>query len=269
MIDFLPHIPIEIKPYITAVLTSISCGIIGTYIVIRRLVFISGGITHASFGGIGIGYFLGWHPLVGALIAAVLSACGIEYTTRKGTMRNDSAIAMMWSLGMAIGIIFIYVTPGRPPNLMSYLFGSILVVTEAELFFLLLLDIVLIVTFLSLYKPILYVAFDREFALSRKYPVLYIDYMMMIFIALTIVLNIRIVGIILVISLFTIPQNIANLFTAKNRSMFLLAILISMAGTALGIILAEMIGVPTGATIILLLVIMYLMAKVILHFRDH
>ncbi|NBC82310.1 MAG: metal ABC transporter permease [Bacteroidetes bacterium] len=255
--------PIEIKPYITAVLASLSCGIIGTYIVIRRLVFISGGITHASFGGIGIGYYLGWHPLAGALVAAVLSALGIEYTTRKGAMRNDSAIAIMWSLGMAIGIIFVYLTPGRPPNLMSYLFGSILVVSEAELFFLLLLDIVLITTFLVFYKPVIYVAFDRDFAKSRKYPVALIDYVMMVFIALTIVLNIRIVGIILVISLFTIPQNIANLFTLRNKPMFIFSVLISMAGTGMGIVLAGIIDVPTGATIILFLVAMYLLSRLL------
>ena len=117
----------------TSLFAAISCGIVGTYIVSRRIVFISGGITHASFGGIGIGYFLGLNPLLGAAVFAVFSGLGIQYFTQKGKLREDSSIAIWWSLGMAVGIIFIYLTPGYAPNLMSYLFGSILTVSTTEI----------------------------------------------------------------------------------------------------------------------------------------
>ena len=117
---------------LAALLMSITCGIIGTYIVSRRMVFISGGITHASFGGVGIGYYLGFPPLAGAAAVAVLAALTTENLTRRKVLRNDSIIAILWSLGMAIGIIFVYLTPGYAPNLMSYLFGSIITVSTTD-----------------------------------------------------------------------------------------------------------------------------------------
>ena len=121
---------------LASLLASITCGIIGTYIVSRRIVFISGGITHASFGGIGMGYYMGFDPILGAVLFGIFSALGIEFFTRKADLREDSAIAMLWALGMALGIIFIFLTPGYAPNLMSYLFGNILTVSLTDLIFL-------------------------------------------------------------------------------------------------------------------------------------
>jgi len=186
---------------LAATFTSISCGIIGTYIVTRRIVFISGGITHTSFGGIGIGYFLGMNPLIGAAVFSIISALGIEYMSKKTEIREDSAIAIMWSFGMAVGIIFIYLTPGYAPNLMSYLFGSILTVSTTELILTILLSLIIVVFFMLFYKPILFISFDSEFVQTRKLPVEIINYSMMILIALTIVLSIKVAGIILIISL--------------------------------------------------------------------
>ena len=151
--------------------SAISCGLIGTYIVSRRIVFISGGITHASFGGIGIGYFLGLNPLLGAAVFSVLSALGIQFFTQKGKLREDSSIAIWWSLGMAIGIIFIYLSPGYAPNLMSYLFGSILTVSTSEIWLMAALSLVLVVFFLIMYRAILYIAFNEEFAKATGLPV--------------------------------------------------------------------------------------------------
>jgi zinc transport system permease protein len=133
-----------LKAFIAAVFASISCGIIGSYIVSRRIVFISGGITHASFGGIGLAFFLGFNPILGAMIFAVLSALGIQFFTKVAEIREDSSIAIWWSLGMALGIIFVFLTPGYTPNLMSYLFGNILTVTISELWWMLALNIVII-----------------------------------------------------------------------------------------------------------------------------
>ena len=176
---------------LAALLASIACGIIGSYIVIKRMVFISGGITHASFGGIGIAYFLGLNPVLGAAVFSILAALGIEWTSIKSNVREDSAIGILWSFGMAIGIIFIFMTPGYAPNLMSYLFGSILTVSVTDLWLIGILAVALIIIFTAFYHLILFVAYDEEYARSHKAPVNLIKYLMISLVALTIVLNIR------------------------------------------------------------------------------
>ena len=133
-----------LKAFFAAVFASISCGIIGSYIVSRRIVFISGGITHASFGGIGLAFFLGFNPILGAVIFAIFSALGIQFFTKVAEIREDSSIAIWWSLGMALGIIFVFLTPGYTPNLMSYLFGNILTVSVLELWLMFALNVVII-----------------------------------------------------------------------------------------------------------------------------
>ena len=193
-----------------SLLASITCGIIGTYIVTRRLVFISGGITHASFGGIGIGLYTGISPVLSAAIFAVLTAFGVEWMTTKKNTREDSAIAMFWTFGMAIGIIFSFLAPGFTPDLSAFLFGNILTIGTTDLWLLAGLSILLILFFSLFLRPILSIAFDREFAKSQGIPVVLFEYALMFFIALTIVACLRMVGIVLVISLLTIPQMTAN-----------------------------------------------------------
>lgn len=246
-----------------AVLTSITCGIIGTYIVTRRIVFISGGITHTSFGGIGIGYFLGIHPLLGAAVFSVLSALGIEYMSKKTEIREDSVIAIMWSFGMAIGIIFIYLTPGYAPNLMSYLFGSILTVTDLEILLILSLTIIVVLFFYLLYKPILFLAFDSDFIKTKNLPVELINYLIMVLIALTIVLSIKIAGIILIISLLTIPQATSNLFFKDFKHIVIYSIVIGFLGSLAGLGSAYYLDIPSGAAIIFVLVFFFIIAKMI------
>src|SRR5512133_2765564 len=151
-----------IKGLLGALFASITAGLAGTYVVSRRMVFLSGGITHASFGGIGIGYFLGINPVVGAAVFGIMSALGVEYLSVRQKIREDSAIGILWAFGMAIGIIFIYLTPGYTPNLMGYLFGSILTVTNADLFALGIMSVVLLAWFGILYRTILYISFDEE-----------------------------------------------------------------------------------------------------------
>lgn len=248
---------------LAALLMSVSCGIIGTYIVTRRMVFISGGITHASFGGVGLGYYLGIPPLSGAALVAVLAAMASEYLTRRRIMRNDSTIAILWSLGMAVGIIFIYLTPGYAPNLMSYLFGSIITVSGTDLWLMALLALAVSLTFLLLYKNILYVSFDEEFARVRGIPVMLISYLLIILTALTIVLSIRTAGIILVLSVLTIPQNVANLFTARFGPIMLWSILIGFGASIAGLLLSYYLDIPSGATIIFTLVLIYLLARLV------
>jgi len=251
-----------INALLAALLASIGCGIIGSYIVARRMVFISGGITHASFGGIGIAYYMGLNPVLGAALFSIMAALGIEWVSERSDIREDSAIGILWSFGMAVGIIFIFITPGYAPNLMSYLFGSILTVSTADLWLIGALAAALAVIFILFYHPILFVAFDEEYARSHKAPVSLIKYLMISLVALTIVLNIRLVGIILVISFLTIPQSTANIFTKRFDKIILLSILFGAIGSVGGLLISYYYNIPSGATIIFVFVIIFIFSKI-------
>ncbi|MCD7969814.1 MAG: metal ABC transporter permease [Alistipes sp.] len=242
-------------------LSGIVCGLLGTYVVSRRMVFLSGGITHASFGGIGIAHFLGRDPILGAAIFSVVSALGIEWSSKKGTVREDSAIGIVWSVGMALGVIFIYMTPGYAPNLMSYLFGSILAVTVSDIIALGILAVVVSALFIFFYRPVMYVAFDREFAASQGVPVMAVTYFMAVLVALGIVFSIRTVGIVLLISLLTMPAVIANTFTKSFARIALWSVMIAVAGNFAGVWTSYMLDIPAGAATIFLLSIALLILK--------
>jgi zinc transport system permease protein len=251
-----------IHALLAALMSSIVCGMIGTYIVSRRMVFISGGITHASFGGIGIGYYMGINPVLGAAVFSVFSALGIEYFSRKGDIRNDSMIAIFWTLGMALGIMFIFLTPGYAPNLMGYLFGNILTISATDLYLLLGLTVISLVFFLAYYRVILYVAFDEEFARTRRIPVPTIKYIMSALIALTIVFSIRIAGIILILSLLTIPQTTANLLTKRFDRIITYSAGLGLMGSLSGLFISYYLNIPSGATIIFCLVLIFLVVRI-------
>lgn len=244
-----------------SLLASIACGIIGTYIVTRRLVFISGGITHASFGGVGLGLYAGISPILSAAVFSVFSAFGVEWFSKRKDMREDSAIAMFWTLGMALGIIFSFLSPGFAPDLSAYLFGNILTITSADLWGLGVLSAVLSVFFYLFIRPIVCIAFDREFARSQQIPVERFEYLLMMFIALTIVACLRMVGIVLVISLLTIPQMTANLFTYNFKKIIFLSILIAFAGCLGGLFISYRWEVPSGASIIFFSILLYALCK--------
>jgi len=257
-----------IKGILGAVFASITAGLAGTYVVSKRMVFLSGGITHASFGGIGLGYFAGINPVAGAAVFGIMSALGIEYLSVKHKIREDSAIGILWAFGMAVGVIFIYLTPGYTPNLMGYLFGSILTVTNADLLALGTMSVVLIAYFGLFYRTILYISFDEQFARTYSAYVDVFKYITTSLIALTIVLNIRMAGVVLVISLLTIPPNIAMIFTRVYLRIVLLSILAGFIGTATGYLIAYVAGIPVGATIICTMVIMWIFAKGINQIRE-
>lgn len=246
-----------------SLLASILCGIIGTYIVTRRLVFISGGITHASFGGIGIGVYCGLSPIFSAAVFAVLSACGIQWFSHRRDMREDSAIAIFWTLGMSVGIICSFLAPGFTPELSSFLFGNILTITEGDLYLLAILAMMAVLTFTLFLRPLISVAFDPEFARSQHLPVTAIEYLMMSFIALTIVACLRMVGIVLVISMLTIPQVTANLFTRRFRNMAAWSVVLGYAGCLGGLWLAYRYNIPSGAAIIFVSILIYLLCKAV------
>jgi zinc transport system permease protein len=251
-----------IKGLLGAVFASITAGLAGTYVVSKRMVFLSGGITHASFGGIGIGYFIGINPVIGAAVFGILSALGVEYLSVRQKIREDSAIGILWAFGMAIGIIFIYLTPGYTPNLMSYLFGSILTVSNADIIALGTMSVILILYFGIFYRTILYISFDEVFARTYSSYVDIIKYITTSLIALTIVLNIRMAGVVLVISLLTIPPNIAMLFTRVYFRIVLWSIVAGFIGTATGYAISYYAGIPVGATIIFTLVIIWVLVKI-------
>jgi len=240
---------------------SIACGIIGTYIVSRRLVFISGGITHASFGGLGIGFYFSLPPILSAMVFSIFSAFGIQWLSRKQGVREDSAIAVFWSLGMALGIMLTFLTPGYAPNLSEYLFGNILTITPTDIVSLAVLSLTLVLFFALFYHDIVSVSFDTEFAQTRRIPTQFIEYTLMLFIAVTIVLSIRLVGIVLLMSLITVPQMTANLFTVKYSKIIYLSILLSFVGCVAGLLLSYYLNVPSGAFIIFVLIIMFFITK--------
>ena len=241
---------------------SIACGIIGTYIVTRRLVFISGGITHASFGGIGIGLYTGISPILSAAIFSVLSAFGVEWLSKRKDMREDSAIAVFWTFGMAIGIIFSFLSPGFAPDLSAFLFGNILTITRTAIVVLAVLSLLLIAFFVIFLSPIIYIAFDREFARSQRIPVVLFEYILMMFIALTIVACLRMIGIVLAMSLLTIPQLTANLFTVSFKRIIFLSILFAYIGCAGGLLLSYQLQIPSGAAIIFFSILTYALCKI-------
>jgi zinc transport system permease protein len=248
---------------LAAVLASISCGYIGTYIVTRRIVFISGGISHASFGGIGLAYFLGINPLIGAGVFSLFAALGIEALSHRLDVRRDSLIGMMWSFGMATGIIFVFITPGYAANLMTYLFGNILTVSMTDLYLMAVLCIVIITVFILLFRAILYTSFDPEYARTLGIPTTMVNYILISLVALTIVFNIRVVGIILVIALLTIPQATANLFSKKYKFIILLSVGFGLLSSIVGLFLSYLLNIPSGATIIFLSVLIFILAKLI------
>ena len=246
-----------------SLLASIACGLVGTYIVSRRLVLISGGITHASFGGIGLGVYFGVNPILAAMAFAVASACGVQWMSARGRIREDSAIAVFWTFGMSLGIIFSFMTPGFVADLSSYLFGSILAIGPGDLWVLGIVAAAVVATFALLMRTIVCTAFDPVFARSLRLPVPAIEYIMMVLTAMTIVATLRLVGIVLAISLLTMPQLTAGIFTYSFPRMATLSILFGMAYCAGGLAVSYWLNVPSGASIIFVSIIIYAALKTI------
>lgn len=246
-----------IQTILVALLTSIVNGIIGSFVVARRMVFIGGGITHASFGGLGIGLFFGWNPLLSAGLFALGSGMTVEYLSQKGKIREDSAIAAIWSLGMAIGILFSYLSPGYTPDLSSYLFGNLLLVSKVDLLALLIYLLILVPLLLYFYRTLLYVSFDQEYASTRARGTKTVAYLMMLFLSVGIVLSIRTMGIMMLMSMLTIPQIISNLFTNKLSKMIIGSTLLSLLACCLGVLGSYYANLPSGACIIVVVCLMY------------
>ena len=242
---------------------SIAAGIIGTYVVSRRMVFITGGITHACFGGLGLGFFLGINPIAMAAVFAIAAATDVEWMSTRQNVRQDSAIGVIWALGMALGTLFIFLSPGYVPELTSFLFGNVLTITSTDIILFAAYLVVLLAFFAVFYPQILLCAFDPDFAATRRLRVSAINLAMTIMIAICIVLTIRLIGIMLLMSLLTMPQMIAEMFTNRFHHMMIISSLVSIACSVLGIFCSYWIAVPASATIVLTLVAAYAVARII------
>ena len=250
--------------FFAAIFAGITCGIVGTYVMARRMVFLCGGITHASFGGLGIALYAGINPIMGAMLFAVLSAIGIEFSSEKGGLREDSAIGIIWSIGMAVGALFMSLTPGYTSgDLASYMFGSIITVTNQDVITLGIFTLMCVVGTLIWWRQIMYIAFDRDFAASQGIATRTISYLLIIVVAITIVLAIRIMGIVLLLSLFTIPAVTANILTKSYAKITLWAAIIATMGALFGLVISYNWEIPPGTCIIFILTIALIVAKLL------
>ena len=240
------------------VLAAIACGVIGSYVVVKRLVFISGGISHAAFGGIGLGLFLGYNPLLTAIIFSVFSSSILGIISKKAYQREDTLIGAMWAIGMAFGIFMIYQTPGYVPDLASYLFGNILTVSSIDILIMIALNIIIALIVFIRYNEFLAFSFDEEFSEVTNVPVMMTYIVLLSLVALTVVVLVSVVGIILAMALLTLPAATASLFTNSLKKMIIFSIMIGIGYMLLGIGMSFFLNQPSGATIVLISGISYL-----------
>ena len=248
---------------LAGILVSISCGIIGTLVVVNRIVFISGGIAHSAYGGIGLALYTGLSPTLGAALFSVAVAIIMGAISLKNKHRADTIIGVLWAIGMGLGIIFIDLTPGYNVDLMSYLFGSILSVQKTDIWFMIPLVIVVILIILTFYREFIALSYDEEFAFVMGIPVKTLYLVLLCMTALSIVMIIRVVGLILVIALLSIPPYIAEKYTSSLGKMMVLASLLGILFTLLGLWLSYNYDITSGATIIMVAGVSFFISQAI------
>jgi zinc transport system permease protein len=244
------------------ILVSLVCGVIGTLVVVNRIVFLAGGIAHAAYGGIGLAFFMGWPYAAGTTSFSLLAAAAMAAVTLKAKHRADAMVGVIWAVGMAVGVILLDLTPGYHVDLMSYLFGSILAVPASDLWQMAAVGagVILIVTWH--YNDFLAMSYDDEFARLRNVPVTFLYCLLLGMIAVAVVMIIRVVGLILVIALLTIPPYIAEKFTGSLRSMMVASSALSCLFTLTGLWLSYLLNLTSGATIILVAAAGFLLAHI-------
>lgn len=263
MIDAILNYNFMQNALIAAILASVACGIIGTIIIEKKLVMLSGGVAHTSFGGIGLGYLMGFEPIIGAFIFSIISSLSISHINRRAKTNSDALIGMFWSTGMALGILFIAFTEGYPPDMNSYLFGDILTVSNISINMMIIVDIIVIGSIFMFFNYWKAYLFDEEFAKVLGMPTRFLENFLFVLIALTIVTLLKVVGIILVLALLTIPPSIAKLFTYDFKKIIVTSIILGMIITISGLFISYQFNIASGATIILLGTIMYFIAFII------
>lgn len=244
-----------------ALLVSVATGVIGVFVVVNRMVFVSGGVAHTAYGGVGLATFLGFSPVLGAFIFTAAAALCMGLVQRRAGERSDTIIGVLWALGMAAGVIFTELTPGYRGDLMSYLFGSILMVSATDLWLMLIFDIVIVVTAALFYREFVAISFDETFASTRNVPVTAFYLLLLLLIACAVVLLMRATGLILVIALLTIPVSIASWFTRGLGRLIVYATLLSALFCYAGLGLSVLWNFSSGATIILTAGAVYLVGQ--------
>jgi zinc transport system permease protein len=248
---------------VAGLLASLGCGVIGTFVVVKRIAFMAGGIAHSVLGGMGVALYIGGDPLLGALVAAVLSALLIGMVKLAWQAQEDTLIGALWAIGMAIGILFIAKTPGYSTDLMSFLFGNILLVPHQALWFMAGLDLVLVLTVMLFYRQLLAVTFDEEFARLRGVPVGFFYLLLLCLVAVTVVLLIQVVGLILVIALLTLPAAIAGHYVHSLGGMMLIATLLGVTFTSTGLAVSYGPDLPAGPTMVLIAGAVYVVSSIL------
>lgn len=243
--------------FAASLLASIVCGIIGVIIVEKKLVMMSGGIAHTAYGGVGLGYFFGFEPIIGAFLFSIAAALGIGTIKRKGGVQADILIGLFWSLGMAFGIVFIALMPGYPPDLNSYLFGNILSVTQADLILMLIVTALVLAVVVVLFNAWKAYLFDEEFASIIGVKTVFLEYLLLVLVAMTVVVLIRVAGIILVLALLTAPAAMAGLFSKQLKNRMLLAVLFGAFFSISGLWVSYGLNIPSGACIVMIAVACY------------
>ncbi|GBC61032.1 metal ABC transporter permease [Desulfonema ishimotonii] len=233
------------------IFASITCGVIGTLVVVNRIVFLAGGIAHAAYGGIGLAFFLGWPYMYGTFGFSLLSAMVMAAVTLRDRHRSDTVIGVLWAVGMATGVIFLDLTPGYNVDLMSYLFGSILSVPGSDLRTMLIMCAAVIVLVSCFYNELMAMSYDAEFAKLRGVPVTFFYFLLLGMIAVSVVMVIQVVGLILVIAMLTIPPYIAEKFSGSLFGMMLISSLLSCLFTTTGLWVSYTYNLTSGATVIM------------------
>jgi len=246
------------RAIIATLLTSIACGVIGVYVVTKKIVFIAGGISHACFGGLGLSFYLGLNPLIGLLPFSVLAAAALGFLSKKTRVSEDTAIGILWSLGVAVGVILIYLTPGYAPDLMTYLFGNILTVPASDIWLMVGIDILILAVVILFYKEFLSMCFDEEFTKVVGVSADKIYLLLLCLLALTTVAMIKVVGIILIIAMLSIPASISRKFSHNMKTMMVYSSVIGAVLSLAGLLLSYYFDLPSGATIILVMSVVYL-----------
>ncbi len=244
-------------------LVSLACGIIGTLVVLKRMVFITGGVAHTAYGGVGIAFYFGINPVLGAMAFSLLASILMGYIQRQTRQRADTLIGVMWAIGMAVGIIFADLTPGYKADLMSYLFGSILAVTQTDLWLMLIVDVIVIGVAVLFYKELQAISFDETFARIRNLPVDLLYLILITMIGMAVVMLMRVVGLIMIIALLTVPAAIGSLFLKKMSRIMVAATGLSIFFTVGGLLLSYFLNLTSGATIILVSGLGYLIAMLV------
>ncbi len=250
---------------LAGLLASIGCGVMGTYVVVKRIGYMAGGISHSVLGGMGAALFFGFAPMKGALVAAIIAALLIGWIKLRWRAQEDTLIGAMWAMGMSIGILFISHTPGYATDLVSYLFGNILLVSGEQIGHMAALDLLVTGMVLAFYRQFLAVSFDEEFARLRGVPVSFFYLLFLCLVALTVVLLVQVVGLVLVIALLTLPAAIAGHYIHTMGRMMIAASLLGAIFTTAGIMASYYLDVPTGAVIILIAGSAYLVSAVFSH----